>query len=281
MGIFTVPTASVRKTRIYVSPSSNYPGQQLTVYKTEVDTMFEDGFMILPIPYPETLRIHSPGHPHPPNTFPYLRFLDRVEFAFDDREHRYPRIIDPNEVTSYQRFDVIDSIDELREWNERESILPGTVMNQLAEIYHQPYWGFLLCALRQGSFVYEPICYTHRMISDELFLPSLIYQPRTMNDLMIPQETDRYDDRYFMNGCYYSEHMGYHLSEVNTSRIPSIPWEILPQNYREYLEYFLSEFRRGHHWNGDAMYRINEPLNGNYRSRQRHLSNELYSSRLS
>jgi hypothetical protein len=281
MGIFTVPTASVRKTRIYVSPSSTYPGKQLTVYKTEVDTMFEDGFMILPIPYPETLRIHSPGHPHPPNTFPYLHFLDRVEFAFDDRERRYPRIIDPNEVTSYQRFDVIDSIDELREWNERESILPGTVMNQLAEIYHQPYWGCLLCALRQGSFVYEPICYTHRMISDELFLPSLIYQPRRMNDLTIPQETDRYDDRYFMNGCYYSEHMRYHLSEVNTSRISSIPWEILPQNYREYLEYFLSESRRGHRWNGDAMYRINEPLNGNYRSRQRHLSNELYSSRLS
>jgi hypothetical protein len=280
MGIFTVPTVSVRKTRIYVSPSSTYPGEQVTVYKTEISTMFEGGFLILPVPYPETVRIQHPPHPHPPNTVPYLHFLDRVEIAFDERERRYPRIIDPTEVASYRRIDIIDSIEDLRELNERESMLPGTVMNQLAELYHQPYWGFLLCSLRQGTYVYEPICYTHRMISDELFLPSLIYQPRTIKDVRIREETDQFDDRYFMNGCHYSEPMGYHLSEVNTSRISSIPWDVLPPNYRRCLQYFLSESRRGHHWNSDSMYRINETLSGNYSYRQRRISDELYSSDL-
>jgi len=263
MGIFTVPTASVRKTRIYVSPSSIYPGQQVTVYKTEISTMYGHGYMILPVPYPDTLRFHYPSYPSN-NTFPYLTFLDQVELAFDTREHRYPRIIDPTEVTSYKRIDIIDSIDDLCEWNERESILPEPAMSQLAEKYNQPYWGFLLCSLRQGSFVYEPICYTHQMISDKLFIPSLIYQPRRINDVRIPRESDQYDDRYFMNGTYYSESMRYLLSEVNTSRISSIPWEILPQKYRKYLQHFLSVSRHGEHWNGDAFYRINE------------LSNELY-----
>lgn len=278
MGIFTVPTASVRKTRIYVSPSPHRHQEQLTVYKTEVNTLFDGGFMILPVPYPESVRFHNPDQPHPHNLFPYLDFLDRVERAFNDRErpHTFTRPIDPNQVASYRRIEIIDSIDDLRELNHREAILHDSVVNQLAEIYHQPYWGFILCRIQQGSFVYEPLCYTHRLIDQELFIPALIYQPRSFNDAQIPEETDRYDDRYFMNGCYYSEHMGYHLIEANPRCVSTIPWGILPPKYREYLQYFLSESRRGMHWNGDALYRINHSLNID-NSNQRHIHHELYS----
>lgn len=270
MGIFTVPTSSVRKTRIYVSPSPQRPNEQVTVYKTEINTPFDEGYMILPVPYPESVIFHHPDQPHPHHSIPYLDFLDRVERAFDDRErpHTFPRPIDLNKVASYRRIKIIDSIDELRELNRRDAILHDSVVNRLAEIYHQPYWGFILCKLQQGSFVYEPICYTHRLIGQDLFLPALIYQPRSFNDVQIPEETDRFDDRYFMNGCYYSEPMGYRLVEVNPRRVSTIPWGILPPKYRECLQYFLSESRRGMYWNGDAQYRINDYLNKDYTRNQ-------------
>ncbi len=261
MGIFTVPTVAVRNTRIYVSPSSSIPGEQLTLYKTEVNTHFEGGFLILPVPYPRTVEFHRPSHPYPPNQSPYLDFLNRVERAFDSRENRR-RIqpIDPLTLATYERVEVLESIEELREFNDEEHILHESTLNQIAEIYHQDYWGFLLCSLRQGSFVYEPLCYTHRMVRDEFFIPSLIYQPRAFNDVVIPQEEDRFHDRYFMNGCEYGEPMGYRVQEVETASLPGIPWDVLPMHYRRCLRYFLSETRRGMHWNRDAQYRVNRYL---------------------
>lgn len=279
MGIFTVPTVSVRKTRIYVSPSPALPGEQLTIYKTEVNTMLPGGFLILPVPYAQTVRFHHPRIPASPNQSPYLEFLDRVENAFGngERRHTFPRPRVPGSLATFENIDILESIEELRVYNDREHILHESTLNQIAEIYHQPYWGFLLCSLHQGACIYEPICYTHRMIGQEMFIPSLIYQPRRFNDVDIPEESDRFDDRYFMNGCYYSEPMGYRLQEVDLNRIHSIPWGTLPHNYRECLRNFLSESRRGTHWNNDSMYRINESLYEEYHPRQRRYSDEMYS----
>lgn len=275
MGIFTVPTLSVRKTRIYVSPSSTYRGEQLTLYKTEVHTQFDDGWLILPVPYPQTLRFHRPHYPSPPNHVPYLDFLDSVERAFDHGGRRALRTIPPSQVAPYEQIDIINSIDELRNLNLREPMLHDSVIDQLAEIYREPYWGFLLCALRRGHFVYEPICYTHQMISENLFIPSLIYQPRRFNDVRILEETDQFDDRYFMNGCQYSDSRGGHLTEVAENRIHTISWETLPHPYRQYLRYFLSESRQGMHWNSDSIYPINESLHWEYSPRQRRYSTEF------
>lgn len=279
MGIFTVPTVAVRKTRIYVSPSSTLPGEQVTLYKTEVNTHFEGGYLILPVPHPQTVRFRHPPIPVAPNQSPYLDFLQRVERAFEDRDtYRHPpRPYNPSELASFETTEVLQSIQELREFNEHEHILHESTVNQLADIYHQPYWGFILCSLHRGSFVYEPICYTHQMIGDELFIPSLIYQPRAFNDVRIPEETDQFHDRYFMNGCEYSDTMQHRVTEVDWSRISGIPWSTLPTNYRECLRYFLSESRRGMHWNVDALYQINQSLYRDYHPRERRYSDELYS----
>lgn len=277
MGIFTVPTISVRKTRIYVSPSLSHPLEQLTVYKNEVNTLAEGGFMILPVPYPRTLRFYVPRQPYPPHHSPYLNFLDKVERAFDvlDRRHTFPRPRDPQIIGSYHT-EVIDTIDELRALNESEHFLHERTMDQLADIYKEPYWGFILCSLMTGSYVYEPLCYSHRMLHDELFIPALTFQPRTYSDTHIPEEFPGFDDRYFMNGCYYSEPMGYRLQEVNPQRVSSIPWNDLPPDFQQCKRYFLSESRQGHHWNSDSFYRINESVYTDYHPSQRRISDDLY-----
>lgn len=277
MGIFTVPTVSVRKTRIYVSPSSSNALEQLTIYKNEVNTLVEGGFMILPVPYPQTLRFYSPRQPYRPQDSPYLNFLDKVERAFEnlDRRYTFPRPRDPSTIGSYST-EVIGSMDELRALNESEHFLHERTLNELADIYKEPYWGFILCSLLTGSYVYEPLCYSHRMIHTELFIPSLIFQPLTFSDTQIPEESNRFDDRYFMNGCYYSESMGYHLQEVNPQRISSIPWNVLPSHFQQCKRYFLSENRQGHHWNGDSYYQINESLYMDYHPSQRRISDDFY-----
>lgn len=277
MGIFTVPTVSVRKTRIYVSPSITNRREQMTLYKTEVNTHIDGGFLILPVPYPRTLEFHPPRQPYPPNQVPYLDFLNRVERAFDSREgpsRRGIQPIDSRTIATYERVDVLDSIDELRELNDDEHILHESTLDQIADIYREPYWGFILCSLLRGSYVYEPLCYTHRIISDELFIPSLIYQPRAFNDVMIHEEDDRFDDRYFMNGCEYMDSMPHRVQEVDSSSISGIPWGVLPKHYRECLRYFLNENRSGLNWNGDAHYRINSALP---RDSPRRSSDDVYS----
>lgn len=280
MGIFTVPTVSVRKTRIYASPSSSNPGEQLTLYKTEVNTRFEGGFLLLPVPHPQTVRIRHPEFPNAPNHSPYLTFLEKVERAFEDperRRHTFPRPQSTESLVAYESIRILQSMEELRELNEEEHILHESTVNQLAELYHQPYWGFLLCGLHQGSFLYEPICYTHQMAGEELFLPSLIYQPRAFNDVRIPEESDRFDDRYFINGCEHIEHLRYIAQEVDLHRIQTIPWDVLPRNYRECIRLFLSESRHGTHWNCDAWYRVNQSLYRDYYPRERRYSDEFYS----
>ena len=263
MGIFTVPVRSVRNTRIYVSPSDQLPNVQLTLYKNEVENDFPGGFMILPVPYPHSVRFHHP-HPHPPTSSPYLNFLDEVEQAFDPREQNHRRSpIRPsdtrNHLANYQ-VEIIDSINELRRLNDVELLLHPETLEELAELYSEPYWGFLLCKLSQGSYIYEPLCYSHRMMNEKLFVPSLLFQPRTFRDIHIPEESNRFDDRYFINGTALPEFPSRTLVEINSYRINRIPWRVLPQAFQECMLRFLCETRRGVHQNRDLFYPINPSI---------------------
>ncbi len=260
MGIFTVPVQSVRNTRIYVSPSDQIPNVQLTLYKNEVNLDLPDGFMILPVPHPQSVRFHhSPVHPV--NSSPYLDFLDHVEQAFDGREQLRRRSPirpsdDPRRLASYE-VEVINSINNLRELNEAEMLLHPETLEQLADMYPEPYWGFLLCKLLQGNYIYEPLCYSHRMIGENLFVPSLLFQPRTFRDIHIPEESNRFDDRYFINGTTFPEFPNRNLAEVISSRIHSIPWRVLPNGFQTCMINFLCETRRGLHMNHDLFYPMN------------------------
>lgn len=250
MGIFSVPTLSVRNTRIYVSPSSHNQNQ-LTLYTTEVNTLFDEGYLILPVPYPHTIRFHDCRST--------LHFLDSLEDVFSYRGRHIPKARSrETESQLFEDITIIHSLDEFCQLNQRDHILPTSVVSHLSTIYSEHYWGFLLCSLRCGSFVYEPLCYSHRMIDDNLFLPCLLYQPSSCNDTRILDESNKFDDRYFMNGCHYSENMKYSIVKAYPESIDTIPWTILPSNYTQYLPSLLNENRKGLHWNADARYQIEE-----------------------
>ncbi len=268
MPIFTVPVDSVRNTRIYASASESQPNIQLTIFKNDVDCHYGGCHMILPVPYPRTVRFHPPPV-HPPNVSPYLNFLERVEQAFDsserDRFRPTPPRFYPNAIGRYEVVEVLDSIRELRELNRREVILHQDTLDELADIYYQPHWGFILIKILEGDFDYEPICYSHRMLFDQLYVPSMTHQPRNFQDFHIPEEFDRFDDRYFFNGCSSPHIQSRRIQEVNHSRIHTIPWQTLPRDFGRCIPLFLSETRRGFHSNRDLLYEKNEDLDRRHR----------------
>lgn len=242
MGIFTAPVISVRNTRIYVSPST-MSETQVTLYSNRVNTIHQDSYMILPVPYPETVRFHRA--PIPSN---YLEFLDRVEEGFMDEEHLQNRRRPPHHPNEYHEqyhVTVLHNIDELVEFNEREEgILSNTTLSELADIYQEPEWGFLLCRLAAGDHLYQPLCYSHRLFHHRLFVPGLIYQPINFRDVHIPEETDRYHDKYFINGSEVDGN-DQRSFEINRNAIYRIPWNILPQGFQQYIPLLMGRFKRG------------------------------------
>jgi hypothetical protein len=279
MGIFTVPVQT-RNTRIYVSASERVPNIQLTLFKNEVHCESDEGFLILPVPYPHTIRFHDPP-PHPMNSVPYLEFLNHVETAFDFREHRgsyRPNPLPPlHRIGKYELVRVAESIDHLRELNHSEGILPSRTLEDMVEIYPESYWGFIILRVLEGDFVYEPFCYSHQTIHNELFVPALTHQPRSYRDHHILEETNRFDDRYFINGTEFHERYGHdhNIMEVNSSRINMIPWRTLPSAFQSPLRYFICETRRGLHANHDLFYRVNPSiLYENHQSNRRRFDSD-------
>lgn len=263
MGIFTVPVQT-RNTRIYVSASEHIPNVQLTLFKNEVRCEFDDGFLILPVPYPHTVRFHHPP-PHPINSVPYLEFVNQVEAAFDSRDYRASsRAISSlppiHHIGHYEVVEVVESIQHLRNMNAYDWMLSSQTIDEMAEIYSEPYWGFILLRVLEGDFVYEPLCYTHQSIRDKLFIPALLHIPQNFQDVHIQEETNRFDDRYFINGTDLPTQLDRKIIEVNPSRLNMIHWGALPPAFQSPLRYFLCETRRGLSLNRDLFYPINPSI---------------------
>lgn len=267
MGIFTVPLYTLQNTRIYVSARDDVPNRQLTLYTNHVGTDFDDGYMILPVPYPQTIRFHSPHILRRQED--YFHFLGAVDSAFNDHE-RYrsvfrPGVVsEPSRVAAYE-VEVIDSIEDLMDLNDHRQFLHETTMDELAQIYSARHWGFLLCKLQQGEYIYEPLCYSHQSLAEHLYVPSLTYNPYGLNDVHIPEEYTRFDDKYFINGTLLEEHQQYRVQEVNSQKISTIPWQILPSSFQRCLRMFVKMRVTGRSENIDREFPINYLLYNHYR----------------
>ena len=139
----------------------------------------------------------------------------------------------------------------------------------MAEIYSEPYWGFIILRVLEGDFVYEPLCYSHQMIRDEVFVPALTHQPRSFQDSHIPEESNLFDDRYFLNGVDLPPYANRNVVEANPSYLNQIHWRALPSAFQTPLRSFLCETRRGFHTNRDLFYPVNPRLSYEYPDRRR------------
>lgn len=186
MCIITGPVRSVQQTKIFVMPSTDIhmegEGQeqrQLTVYKNNVHTVSEN-MMILPVPWPETVRFEE-------------EFMKTYPTLFTDLEKSLYRFSSPTQtqtlsftrsavstplpvlkVGSYE-VSVVPSAKELSNLNTSVFSLSPELKGLLAAHYSAPF-GFLCCKLRAGLQSYEPLAYSHRRWKQtSLFVPTMHY----------------------------------------------------------------------------------------------------------
>jgi hypothetical protein len=173
MCIIRGPVDSVKKTNIFVAPSTDF-SQQLTVYSNEVTTGAAN-MMILPVPYPETVSFKA--------VYPTLFSDAAASFTEVDVLTENPLLwrgsspklevfrVGPYNVSialSLADLDRIDA-DQLEPVSEElRYMLARTYGPDLMPV---PY-GFICCALQPGANTYEPLAYTHRALETGLFVPT-------------------------------------------------------------------------------------------------------------
>jgi hypothetical protein len=63
----------------------------------------------------------------------------------------------------------------------------------LRQHYTEPYWGFIICQLRDGNQKYHPFAYSHVMLNGTFFIPTRHYHPD--NQLGLHRRSDTFKTR--------------------------------------------------------------------------------------
>ena len=263
MGYFSAPVNRISDTRIYVSHSPDQRDEQIVLYSNVIDNDMPDNFMILPVPFPETVRLY----PHRHGSL----FLDSLEdcFApFDERRRRFrhsPPVTPPyeNDQANYRVEEIVPMQEFLRS-NLYNDYLPAHVMNEMREIYHEPFWGVMLVRIPTGNYRYNPLIYTHRMIPHQMFAPTFQFIPRTTLHQRIPDEI-HWDHKLFINGTNRTQHQD---QEVNAGLLRHVPWDILPRPFQGALRHLILRRLLGRGMNRDHWFEVRSPFDNSWEERR-------------
>lgn len=168
--------AHVHSTQILVAPDAGKVNQ-LTVYSNEVETDSKNNMMLLPVPYPESVK-----------------FVDLSSYAtiFDDLNHAFhrvawslssgpkPKCLKVVEVGSYLAS-LAMNVEELSNLDQETF---GTVNDEIKDLLKTNYgkgipFGFVVCKLKAGPKTkYHPFAYSHKMPGDIFGNPFLFVPTR-------------------------------------------------------------------------------------------------------
>ena len=251
MSIFTLPVHSVENTRIYISSSQRTPDRQLTMISQTIETMIGDIVSILPVPHPHSVQVHrlerGTGR----------EFLDELEKGFD--QGRYVSRVTPS-VFASQREDpriprgeynvlFVGTKEEFQDYNTEHEVAHPHLVAQLASLYKERYWGFLVVSIQEGYCAYDPLVYSHQMEGPRFFVPTLHHYPETIRDQTIQEESTRWDHTLFLNGTYSEDDSRF--QEINPMRLNRIPWGVLPKGFGYALRHLVMKKMRGYGQNLD------------------------------
>lgn len=257
MGYFSAPVNRISDTRIYVSHSEFQRDQQLTVYSNVIDNDMPDNFLILPVPYPETIRFYN-REDRQDGTL----FLDRLEDAFSPYEEHRRRFRHVNPVTparedyeaDYRVLDVMP-METFSRSNQYNGYLPNEIVEEMMDIYSEPYWGVIILQIGIGNFRYRPLIYTHRRVHEDMFVPTFHFAPRGVSPQRLLGAV-QWDHKLFANGTRRMNHFD---QEVNSSFLRHVPWGVLPTPFRSALQYLLLRRLRGQGENKDYWFPVRSP----------------------
>lgn len=163
--------AQVTKTQIFVAPSQDHK-TQITVYCNKVMTESSNNVMVLPVPFPNSLKFIDLSH--------YKDMFKDLERSFKLPTQSALLSFSANSLDSYlptidvgsYRITVSPNIAKLNEVNPNEF---GKIQDHIKTILekHYHYCGFIVCKLIPGKETeYHPLAYSHRIWKDLLFVPT-------------------------------------------------------------------------------------------------------------
>lgn len=178
MCIVPFPVKSIESTRLFVLPSVDRK-RQMTFYKNEVDS-FDENIMILPFPGSKSIQLHKVRYK--------AMFDDLAKSVYQPPQRSYEfrelmctasltRSYEPLPVISHGSYlvSIAETLEDLKRVNVAVFDLPPDILPFFAKHYTSEF-GYLVCKLKGGKHDYEPLCYSHDILSTgKLFVPTLHY----------------------------------------------------------------------------------------------------------
>ena len=162
----------VKGTKLFGMPAGD---RQLTVYSNEVASLAEN-LMILPVPYPETVKFEKVYKSIFRDLRSSLRWMTNEPSNYEiglTRSASASRLPVLN-VGSY-RVSIVPSVADFSRIDTSVFSLPEELEEMLKREYSGVF-GFLCCRLKAGVQSYEPLAYSHRRwVPDMLFFPTKHY----------------------------------------------------------------------------------------------------------
>lgn len=179
---------NVNNTKIFCGVDKNQ-SKQITVYANTVNNVSDNNAMVLPVPFPETVKFHDLSNYknffndcadcfYLPKTKGVSRALmlngnsDTYSFNMDSL-----KVID---VGSY-KVSLAESLNDLHRVNKNVFDLSEGLADILKKNYSNSNFGFIICKLAKGNESYHPFAYSHNIFNSKIFIPTKHYHDDSNN----------------------------------------------------------------------------------------------------
>lgn len=263
--------AEVTNTEILVSPNFDNT-RQLTVYANKVQTQFVNNAMILPVPYPRTVKLHDLSQYR--DIFedcskcfssPLMRQSFANSVLNDSMKSR--NILEVYRCGSYQ-VSVVPSHNDFDLLN-RNYFQLNPLVGSILKKYYNSNFGFIVCKLREGSEEkYHPLAYSH-----QIYKNNLMFVPTRHHHSDYEEKRSHYDHNiYSINtkSLCGSEHWnyqfklqlqlinGFHFPEIVNFNKLSLKAEDMNTDLYFYLDSYVESFGYCHGIDG-CLFMTNHP----------------------
>lgn len=170
---------AVAATKLFCGVNSDR-SRQFTVYANTVDNSSRNNAMVLPVPFPQTVKFH--------NLENYANFFSDCDKCFAKTQTWGEKSLSSNSfsatrsmpklqvhnVGSY-KVSIANSLNDLYRVDESVFDLSQGLQQMLEKYYSNPVFGFIICKLKEGNESYHPFAYSHQITNKRVFIPTRHY----------------------------------------------------------------------------------------------------------
>lgn len=221
MCIIANEVKEVSHTKIMVATNAART-HQVTVYSNMVNSVTSENAMILPVPYPSSVRFADLSK--------YTTVFGDCQKDFFNARQTLSRsmsygVKSQNSNDSLAIFDVgsysvslANNVADLDRINESFQITEECLQFMKSR-YTAAFWGFIICKLKSGAHEYHPFGYSHALLNKIFFIPTLHYHVHNNSSFPYMGASDLSGLAAPWESDHMSAHLGYKKS--NPARLPA------------------------------------------------------------